>query len=209
MNLISKIPSGWEEIIYNSKNLPIDLKALEDNLIDSFQKEYDRIKSCYYSDEYFNDNHQFNKNFVDDIPGKFKKLKLLIRPFTDSYHSCIITDEEVDVLAGHEHYRWVKEMHNDGWHFGETLNKEARTHPDLTQFPNLDFNRQRFYRKLIYTIPVILNRCGYEVFKPAEQAYIKPELIENLARVIHERYRVLMREMEEKSKTESVYKSFI
>lgn len=204
MNLKSKTLSGWDEIIDNPKNLPIDLLSVENNLTDYFRKELERIKTDYYSDEYFN-NHSFLKNFIDDIPGKLNKLQLSIRPFIDDFHSCIITDEEVDILAGYEHYRWVKEMHSDGWIYGETLDTEEKTHPDLTQFTNLEMKRQRFYRKLIYTIPVILNRCKLEVFKPEEQAYIKPELIENLARVIHERYRVLMREMEEKSKTESVY----
>ena len=96
-------------------------------------------------------------------------------------------------------------MYTNGWHYKETMDTETKAHPDLTHFSDLSEKRQRFYRELIYAIPVILNRSGFEVFKPSEQGFIKNELIENLASAIHERYRILMREMDENSKTDSVF----
>lgn len=202
--------SEWGKIIYNNKNLPIDYNELNDKLLVSFSGEYERIIPEYSTTGYYGNLEDFINDFLNNIPEKLEKLQLKIRPWLEKFYSCIITDEEVNLLATHEHFRWVNKMYSDGWTYDESLNPAAKTHPDLTGFSNLDNKKQKFYRELIYTIPVVLNRCGFEVYKPAEQGFIKNDLIENLARAIHERYRILMREMDDKAKSESIYeKSYI
>lgn len=195
----------WENILYNSQDYTFYSKDLIANLKNEFSKEYKRIRNDFSSIFYKEDTERTINDFIEDIPEKFKKLKLFIQPFKDRYFSCIITDEEVDLLASHEHYKWVNEMFSDGWQYEEALDAGAKVHPDLIHFPNLNKTRQRFYRELIYTIPVIFIRCGFEISKPIEQGFRKEDMLENLARAIHARYRNLMSEMDEKSRTDSVY----
>ncbi len=195
----------WNDILYNSQDNTPGYKELIINLKNEFSKEYKRIKKDYSSIFYKESDEKVINEFIDDIPEKLNKLKLSIRSYRDRFFSCIITDEEVDLLASHEHYKWVNEMSSEGWEYGEELDAEGKVHPDLTHFPDLSKERQGFYRELIYTIPVIFVRCGFEIFKPAEEEFRKKELLENLARAIHARYRKLMAQMDEKSKEDSIY----
>jgi len=197
--------SEWGEVINNHNNITIDFNELNDMLFNNFSMEFERIKSDYQLVKYSGEPISFISDFISNIPEKLDKLQLKIRPWLDKFYSCIITDEEVDLLTVHEHYRWVNMMYSSGWNFGELYNPESKTHPDLCGFTSLGQERQRFYSELVYTIPLILNRCGYEIFKPGEQGFFKNDLIENLACAIHERYRKMMREIDTRAKSESVY----
>jgi serine phosphatase RsbU (regulator of sigma subunit) len=195
----------WGDIIPESENNSLNSEKLSGELINFFSSEYTRIRSAFPSTGYLPDAELFVNEFVTSIPEKLKLLQVSLRQFSGRYFTCIITDEEVDQLASNEHYRWVNKMYATGWTFGEAYDPEARTHPELNGFSDLGRERQKFYRELIYTVPVILNRCGYEIFKPGEQKFFKNELVESLACAIHERYRKMMREMDEKARSESVY----
>ena len=193
------------KIIYNPKNLEIDINDLEGKLSERFSEELAGINPDYFLTDFFSNPESLVSDFIESIPEKLERLQLKIRPWFDICHSCIITDEEVDLLASLEHYGWVHKMYADGWIYGEIPDTPAKTNPDLISFSDLGAMKQKFYRELIYAIPVIFNRSGYELFKPADQRFIKNDLIEDIACSIHERYRKLMRGMDEKAARDSLF----
>jgi serine phosphatase RsbU (regulator of sigma subunit) len=195
----------WNEVFSNETTEKPDSNEIKRRLKEEFSKSYERIRKTYQSLYFFPNNELFTDDFINYIPQKLNKINVLARPIKEQFHSCIITDEEVDLLASIEHYKWLNSMFADGWENGDTLDAEAKTMPDLTNFSELDNNRKKFYRELIYTIPVIFKHCGFELFKPAEQSFLKNDIVENLARAIHEKYRMTINELNEKSSTSNIF----
>ena len=203
-NSQKNISGTWENIFSNFDENKIIIDDIKKGLKKEFLKEFLRIKAVYKFPLY-NDVDKAVTNFIDDIPDKLSRLNIQARLYKKHYFSCIITDEEIDLLAGIEHQKLVNEIDTQGREYGDSPEEEAKVDPDLKPFSDLDLIKQRFYRKLIYTIPVIFVRCGYELFKPAEEEFRNVKQLEDLARAIHSRYCMLMKNMDEESVINSVY----
>ncbi|MCK5267817.1 MAG: hypothetical protein KAR07_06605, partial [Spirochaetes bacterium] len=203
-NSQKNISGTWENIFSNFDENKLILDEIMKGLKKEFLKEFLRIKAVYKFPLY-NDVDKAVTNFIDDIPDKLSRLNIQARLYKKHYFSCIITDEEIDLLAGIEHQKLVNEIDTQGREYGDSPEEEAKVDPDLKPFSDLDLIKQRFYRKLIYTIPVIFVRCGYELFRPAEEEFRNIEQLKNLARVIHARYCTLIKNMNEESIKKSLY----
>jgi serine phosphatase RsbU (regulator of sigma subunit) len=197
--------SVWGDIISESEITTINTGEFTAGLRKYFLSEFTRIRSEYHFTNDLPGEELFVNEFITAIPEKLRMINIRMRQFSGRFFSCVITDEEVDNLASNEHYRWVNMMYSSGWTFGDAYDPVTKTHPDLSGFNSLRQERQKFYRELVYSIPVILNHCGYEIFKPGEQGFFRNDLVENLACAIHERYRKMMREMDSRARSESVY----
>ena len=118
----------------------------------------------------------FLKNFVDltrseksfwhdyasVIPVKLRSLNLLLRPFQEFCRTCIITDDEVDLLVRMDLDR-----------FRERSGREER---------------KILFRELNYLIPSGLKEAGLEIVRHEEVAGVNMSMIKKIARAIHSRY---------------------
>jgi serine phosphatase RsbU (regulator of sigma subunit) len=199
----NKFHNDWESIFINTDENIININKAINKLEKEFLNEYLRIKTDFDFIYYKEDNNEAVKSFVNDIPGKLIELNVKARPFKDHCFSCIITDEEIDLLAGMEHEKLTNMMDEESRELIESLDTDLSYL--FKHFSDLDSKRQRFLRELNYTIPVIFLRCGYELVKPSEEKFRNIEKLEELARAMHARYCMLMRSMDEESIKDSVY----
>ena len=103
-------------------------------------------------------------DYVSELPEKLKVLNLFIRPFKDFYRTCIITDNEIEILAGRDIERYV----------------------NLKPAESDDSNH--FFKELNYMIPPQLKKIGFELVSSGEESQIDLNTIKKLARAIHSRY---------------------
>lgn len=136
---------------------------------------------------------------IDALPEFFDALNLKIRPVEVRYHSCIITDEEVEFVAKTMHEKWLASLNL--LEFGDEQNEDQRS------FNLLSHSRQRFYREIFYCFPVALKQVDLELVKPGELNYFKPEISDSIARALHERYRLLMRNSEKDTDIQNALKA--
>lgn len=144
----------------------------------------DRLSKDPQLNPYFSSLKEFAASQIDYLPSFFNLLNLKIRPVVEVYHSCIITDEEVNLVA--------RTMHNSRMANVDTALADGLD-TDLGPFDTLDSSLRRFYRELFYCFPIVLKSASYEAVKPNELGYFKPEIAGSIARLLHERYRYLMR----------------
>ena len=198
-----KLSQVWENIFFNFNENEVIIDDIIKKLKEEFLKEFLRIKTDFKFILYEDDNKTVT-DFINDIPYKLNKLNVQVKSYKEHYFSCIITDEDIDLLASVEHQKLLNGINAEDWD-EETIDENAKIHLYLKHFSSLGLTRQRFYRELIYTIPVIFVRCGYELFRPAEEEFRNIEQLKNLARVIHARYCTLIKNMNEESIKKSLY----
>ena len=108
-------------------------------------------------------------DYVSELPGKLKSLNLFIRPYKDFYRTCIITDNEIEKLAGRDNERYFRLK------------------------PAWSDNSDYFFKELNYMIPPQLKKIGFEIVRNDEESQIDLNVIKRLARAIHSRYLEEMR----------------
>jgi len=159
----------WSKIIYNTDNHSIQSPPAG---IKNYRKIFtDPIAEGLYQDMQLIWNHitytksekSFWYDFASGIPEKFGVLNLFIRPFGDFCRTCIITDEEIDVLV---------QMDLEQKKIFQTKIKDEK----------------RFRRELNYLIPLQLKKIGYEVLRREEIIEIDMLMIRKLARADHAKY---------------------
>ena len=103
-------------------------------------------------------------DYVSELPEKLKILNLFIRPFKDFSRTCIITDNEIEKLAGRdiERYFNLKPVESD--------------------------SSNHFFKELNYLIPPQLKKIGFEIVSSGEESQIDMNIIKKIARAIHSRY---------------------
>jgi serine phosphatase RsbU (regulator of sigma subunit) len=105
-------------------------------------------------------------NFAEAIPDKLKKLNLFIRRYEDFCRTCIVTDNEVEFLAG---------IDSEKYNSHEYIQNKVKSPRD-------------FFIEVNYIIPWCLKLKGYEVIRYEEVFEINNVMIRRLARAIHSRY---------------------
>jgi hypothetical protein len=105
-----------------------------------------------------------NRAQVDDIGEKLKTIQCRMEPTaTWVVPTAAFTETEVHDLSVAEHERWKKERLDAGWRWGPTRDAEARTHPSLVDWDDLDPDDQARDRDAVTHIPVLLAQAGYAV----------------------------------------------
>jgi DNA-binding NtrC family response regulator len=100
-----------------------------------------------------------------------------------------ISDDEIAALARDEHQRWRQERESAGYVHGPERDEAARTNPHLVAWDELPESARQLTRESVRQWPVILAAMGYELRRRDASADLDdPELIERLARVLHEQY---------------------
>lgn len=102
------------------------------------------------------------------IPEKIELLGLTVKPWSSHFHTCIITDEEINKLTKADL---------------EKYSGKQKIPPE--EFPE---EKRTFFRDLNYLIPVSIVKAGFELMRPEEVMLADNMLTARLARAIHARY---------------------
>jgi CRP-like cAMP-binding protein len=128
-----------------------------------------------------------NRDLVQDIPNKLAAAGYVLARTEGDRRPGGFSEEEVELLAEHEHERWVLLKLAQGWSFGESRDDEARRHPDVIPWQDVGpEERQQHYgmdgasrvgpgtlreegkekdRALMRQISAILSATGYSITK--------------------------------------------
>ena len=112
--------------------------------------------------------------FIEIVPELLETQYIKARKFKTHCRSCIITDAQVDEMAS---MFYIFKQQSD--------NEESYT----VAFQELSQTVKKPFYELIYAIPVVFKQLGYELYRPAEDAFLNEALSEQLARSIHARFR--------------------
>ena len=70
-----------------------------------------------------------------------------------------------EYLALNTHEVWARQRISEGWQYGETLDRDAKTHPDLVPYDQLTDSEKQYDRNTsMETLKVILS-LGYRIVK--------------------------------------------
>jgi serine phosphatase RsbU (regulator of sigma subunit) len=115
-------------------------------------------------------------NYSSVIPEKVRILGLNIRPFNDFCRTCIITDEEIDILSRRDIIKHCKEL-------SHIISEKHKKLPKKSEKDKI-----AFFRELNYLIPVHLKKAGFEIIRREETEEINIAVVRKFARAIHSRY---------------------
>lgn len=126
-----------------------------------------------------------NRDLVQDIPNKLAAAGYVLRRAEGDGQPEGFAEEEVELLAEQEHERWVMLKLAQGWSFSEKRDDDARRHPDIVPWQDLEpEQRQQHYgmdgasrvgpgalpdevkekdRALVRQIGMILSSTGYSI----------------------------------------------
>jgi hypothetical protein len=114
------------------------------------------------SHENHNSNRRQAKNFTDYLEMTGYTLELLSdwnKPLT------WFTHEEVEILAVAEHENWMQMKRNLGYTYGPEKSEEMKTHPCITEWPDLPEDERVKDRDAVRAIPRLFAEIGQRVVK--------------------------------------------
>ncbi|WP_243684265.1 RyR domain-containing protein [Methanosarcina barkeri] len=130
------------------------------------------------------------KDAAEDIPNKLWAINNGIRKITGKTpHIPDITGDEIETFARLEYGRLCRNKRlrqlSDSSE-GKTFNNSMLQSKNYDQLEEKEKDR---FRELVYTIPPILKKAGYEIYRMKNVEEISdPEIINRLARDLHEKY---------------------
>ncbi len=142
-------------------------------------------------DELPQETKNSNRDAAADIPHKLLAVRHGIRPIAKGAdpRTPDLSDEEVEQLAAMEHDRWCREQRLQGFIYGPKKIPGRKVSPYLKPFRKLEREIQRYNIEAVFATPAILADLGYEIFRMVEVEDLNdPELLENLARALHQDY---------------------
>ncbi|AKB57022.1 RyR domain-containing protein [Methanosarcina barkeri] len=130
------------------------------------------------------------KDAAEDIPNKLWAINNGIRKITGKTpHIPDITGDEIETFARLEYGQLCRNKRlrqlSDSSE-GKTFNNSMLQSKNYDQLEEKEKDR---FRELVYTIPPILKKAGYEIYRMKNVEEISdPEIINRLARDLHEKY---------------------
>jgi hypothetical protein len=108
-----------------------------------------------------------NRSQADGFSADLKAIDCGIAPLCDWDTPLFeFTKEEIEVMAGLEHMRWMEERLAEGWTYASgKKNREKMTHPYLVLWGELTENIKDLDRNTVCEIPSFLARVGFQVYK--------------------------------------------
>jgi hypothetical protein len=114
------------------------------------------------------DLRESNLRQVDLMRIKLDRAGYAIMPLIDwDAGSYSFSKAEIELMARIEHQHWISERGANGWTYApgspDPINK---THPDLITWEELPERAREKDRQTVTSIPKILARAGYQIYKP-------------------------------------------
>ena len=108
-----------------------------------------------------------NREQANFIWTKLSLVGCEIGPITDwdAPTGFRFTQEETEHLSRLEHDRWMKEMMDEGWRYGEQRDDAKKLHPSLVPFDELSESEKEKDRDTIRQIPEILSGIDFQVYR--------------------------------------------
>jgi hypothetical protein len=72
---------------------------------------------------------------------------------------------QVERLAANNHDVWASERIDEGWKYGPARDDEAKTHPDLVPYEDLDESEKDYDRRSVRVTLKALIALGYRIEK--------------------------------------------
>ncbi len=168
------------EGLYNDSRHARIISGLSEGLLENFEALPEDEKSFWYK-------------YSSEIPGKFRMLNLLIRPYEDFCRTCLITDKEINTLVQLDLDGYCREFSSQ--RIPDKNKKSIRNQRNQKQKPlqSLITDWDHFCHELNWLIPVELKKRGYEIIRHEEAEEINISMIKKLARAIHAKYLAGMR----------------
>lgn len=115
------------------------------------------------------DLRESNRRQVDLMRIKLDRAGYDVKPLLDwDARSYSFRNAEVELMARIEHQYWVNERKSNGWTYAPGPEDPAKkTHPDLLAWEELTERAKDKDRQTVISIPKILARAGYQIYKPA------------------------------------------
>ncbi len=200
----------WSKVIYNTNNqLVHDVSPDQDKykkffvnpIAEGLYSDMLRLNNPdIYSDTLNIDFKTLSKveksfwfDYASEIPNKLKELNLFIRQYVDFCRTCIITDNEIDILVQADNDRYLRVLTSRDLTNNNNRTIKNKYHNALKPFHSLIQDWNHFFLELNYLIPLQLKKSGYEVIRHEEVLEIDVLMIKKLARAIHSRYLHLIR----------------
>lgn len=103
---------------------------------------------------------------ADDIWRKLGEIHCAIGIATESRPKPFeFTADEIEVLALHEHERWMNERLRRGWTYGPVVNMQERVHNCLVPWSQLPEDQREKDRNTIRTLPQILAKVRLKIVR--------------------------------------------
>ena len=108
-----------------------------------------------------------NRRQADDIGKKLKTVHCDMEPLTNWDAELFeFTAEEIEIMAGMEHWRWLDERQNEGWTYDPgPKNLDGKTSPALLDWEELPEDIKQYNRVAVRSLPVFLARAGFQIFR--------------------------------------------
>jgi hypothetical protein len=107
-----------------------------------------------------------NRAQVQGIAAKMQVLECVIA--VRNGEDAIITEEELERIARHEHERWCLERAGQGWRHGQERDDRRRRHPDLVDWDELSEDSREKAREAVRSMSDMLADEGFTIVRLAE-----------------------------------------
>lgn len=124
-------------------------------------------------DQLTDEQKEFNRRFADDINPKLDRIGAIVVPMPlpdaagDRFE---FTDAELELLARHEHERWVAQRRRDGWTYGPQRDDVRKIHDALKPYDELDEPTRDKDRDAVARIPETLAAAGFAIRRTGDRA---------------------------------------
>ncbi|MBN2404475.1 MAG: RyR domain protein [Coriobacteriia bacterium] len=105
---------------------------------------------------------------ADDLVVKAALVGCSIVPQDRAQVDFSLTDDEIEMLARHEHSRWMSERMSSGWTYGDLRDDQTKRHPDMVEYDALSEEAKDKDRDVIRRMLVILESGGYGLRRQTE-----------------------------------------
>lgn len=195
----------WSKVIYNAENqsiqkLPDDpdlfFESFTAPIAESLYTDIQRLSKEIQLEENLRQDFgsltkaekSFWYDYASEIPVKFRKLNLFIRPFEDFCRTCIITDNEIATLVQTDLVRYCKELSITRIPLDKKRAGKDNLPGENKFLHGLIKDWNILALELNNLIPVQLKKIGYEIIRSEEAVEINIPMIRKLARAIHSKY---------------------
>ncbi len=107
-----------------------------------------------------------NRSFADDLHVKLSRVgaTLVPMPLRDPDEPLFtFAPEDVEMLAKHEHKRWMATKKAEGWRHGPERDEASKRHPDLVEWDALSEKSRQWDRNAVSELPETLAMYGFRI----------------------------------------------